>query len=1471
MPPTISYSQNREDIFLERMFEGKSDGFYIDLGAAHPLNDSVTALFYLKGWQGINVEPDRRFLALLQEMRERDINLDICVGKNSGSNTLYTSKVLGWSTTAKTVAEKFETEKSISYEVQTRTLDFIFDMTENEIHFLKIDCEGSELDILESSQFDKKRPWVIAVEIVKPHSDDLLDTEIQSYLENRSYELVHFDGLNGFFVDSAKKKNFDKKNFRPVSVLDEYITYGEKVSTEQLNQTTEQLNQTTEQLNQTTEQLNQTTEQKVYLIEKLEKTNLVTRELEREIHSYKMEINRMTHSASWLLTKPLRSIKQSILKISRFNVLAIILFINNSSLFRNYLLRIINRVKPLRKFSKRLLAKARIRQVLGKSYPKDEKIYLRSNSQIWQQLNPDIIALPAPNIDRKKPLLTICVSTYNRARWLKHSIPHLLEATKKYGTLIEVLIVDNASIDESSIFLNDLKSSYHFNLIINPINVGMLGNLAVTANAANGEFTWILGDDDFINPASLENVLKIIWKHPGINLIYGNYSHINFEADEFRGYSDLVNNATLIEPESESYYVGRIIDMASKTENFFTAIYCCIFRTDHAQICFKNYDEDKPFESLEACVPTTKYVLETLTQEPGYWYGESLITVNTNVSWLKYADLWVIDRFPEIYNGFESAGVPRNEIDKYRIRSMDGVKFHLEDALNKSSSNLAKIQLHHLFLGYSHLVEFKQSLKFFGELLKETPRLEKIYSEFTSNSVNQNHNILVEGPFIGSYSLARVNRGVAKALSRFGEKVHISPSPTEGPNFSLPKEFQDQEILKMYSVPKDSLTADILIRNTFPPTVENMKKEFNFYHSFGWEESEFPSEYIQDFNLHLDGITVMSSYVKKALLDNGLRIPIEVTGLGIDFVENLENQHQDEDVFRFLSVSSAFPRKGIDILIKAFAEEFNSSEGVELVLKSFPNIHNDLQDQIAKIRKTSAKCPTILLINEDFESDVEIGNLYKSADIVVAPSRGEGFGWAIGEALAYGIPVIATGYGGHLEILDSGYPWLIDFEFDYSNSHFGQNNSIWVEPNLEHLKKLMRSAFETPKKTRIDLGKRYGEKAIKSNNWEETALRIEKFISRQITGKFMEGQVSGKNAILTTWREQCGIAEYSNELLKNEKFSDSVILSRFSSPTSPLDDAVIECWKEGNVDRVLEVLREANIKSLIVQYQPSFFSLYELSRIVSESSKIGIEIFIILHNVTDFCGKISRDMDPIFGKKNVHLLVHTASDLNLLKRMKPEFLDRTIHFPHPNYTLNFRSLHDEGRVNPSVTISSFGFLHENKGTDLLINVFEEIKKKYPTARLNLINAHLDDRSTIYKGKCIKLIEEKGLSDSIFWTSEFLSYDEIQAKLSSSDLIILPYRESTESSSGAVRICMTSQIPILVSTSSIFSDVANVVLQSDIHNLFEFTKKAFEILENSEIRFKAIESQNNFMNSYSFKKMSEKLFNIIQASSSSSSN
>ncbi len=54
----ISYAQNQEDVLLNRVFQGLSDGFYIDVGANDPVVDSVTKLFYDRGWTGINVEPD---------------------------------------------------------------------------------------------------------------------------------------------------------------------------------------------------------------------------------------------------------------------------------------------------------------------------------------------------------------------------------------------------------------------------------------------------------------------------------------------------------------------------------------------------------------------------------------------------------------------------------------------------------------------------------------------------------------------------------------------------------------------------------------------------------------------------------------------------------------------------------------------------------------------------------------------------------------------------------------------------------------------------------------------------------------------------------------------------------------------------------------------------------------------------------------------------------------------------------------------------------------------------------------------------------------------------------------------------------------------------------------------------------------------------------------------------------------------
>src|SRR5260370_30165694 len=94
----ISYAQNFEDVSLNRVFAGRQDGFYIDVGAMDPIDGSVTKAFYDAGWRGINIEPDPRFHAKLVAERVRDVNLSDALGGSPETRPLYLFNDQGLST-----------------------------------------------------------------------------------------------------------------------------------------------------------------------------------------------------------------------------------------------------------------------------------------------------------------------------------------------------------------------------------------------------------------------------------------------------------------------------------------------------------------------------------------------------------------------------------------------------------------------------------------------------------------------------------------------------------------------------------------------------------------------------------------------------------------------------------------------------------------------------------------------------------------------------------------------------------------------------------------------------------------------------------------------------------------------------------------------------------------------------------------------------------------------------------------------------------------------------------------------------------------------------------------------------------------------------------------------------------------------------------------------------------------------------
>src|SRR5262245_56098042 len=94
----LSYAQNGEDIVLGRAFAGVEHGFYIDVGASDPVDDSVTFHFYERGWRGVNVEADAAEYEHLVAARTKDVNLHAAVGLGDEPLTFYPSAVRGHGT-----------------------------------------------------------------------------------------------------------------------------------------------------------------------------------------------------------------------------------------------------------------------------------------------------------------------------------------------------------------------------------------------------------------------------------------------------------------------------------------------------------------------------------------------------------------------------------------------------------------------------------------------------------------------------------------------------------------------------------------------------------------------------------------------------------------------------------------------------------------------------------------------------------------------------------------------------------------------------------------------------------------------------------------------------------------------------------------------------------------------------------------------------------------------------------------------------------------------------------------------------------------------------------------------------------------------------------------------------------------------------------------------------------------------------
>lgn len=298
----------------------------------------------------------------------------------------------------------------------------------------------------------------------------------------------------------------------------------------------------------------------------------------------------------------------------------------------------------------------------------------------------------------------------------------------------------------------------------------------------------------------------------------------------------------------------------------------------------------------------------------------------------------------------------------------------------------------------------------------------------------------------------------AIALAAAWNRVEGAP-PLLASQANLPRQVEANDAFLGKTITADRI-ADIWIVPASYPLPTPAPERLNMAH-VAFETSRIPHGWISRL-FAFDRVWVATEWGRRVLVEcGGDETRIDVVPLGVDPerfspVGPRATLPETDGRFRFLAVGKYEKRKGYDVLMRAFDEEFAGRSDVALyVLAS----HSELRaNPAAEIRRLGLKSPENVVVLPWIEDPAVLPALYRACDALVAPTRGEGWGLPIIEAMACGLPVITTGWSAHTAFANSGNAVLIGYDLvpaAPAATDGAADLGLWAEPRAHELRQAM--------------------------------------------------------------------------------------------------------------------------------------------------------------------------------------------------------------------------------------------------------------------------------------------------------------------------------------------------------------------------------------------------------------------------------